>query len=338
MERTSEPGLRIPKSSRIPPPEAWSGISLLTIIVRHSISNFKSQITQYFVNLHPMQRLSIIYILILFFFPFFSKGQTGFSTSSSGLKYRFFTNETGTKPKKGDIIKFNFYLFTDKDSLLFPKRPPPLPQQALVSESSYKGDIEEAFKMMSKGDSAMFLVSADSFYSGQEMPVPRGSVLKVTIKMIDIVSPEAHALEMQKENDDEAASKKRLKAQEIKGLDKYIQMQVPEAIKTADGFYYVIEHKGTGAFPIDSQTIIIQYTEHLLDGTPIDGGHSKIISMILGRHEVIRGLEMGVRMLKKHSKAKLFIPSPLAYGDNGMGKVVPPYMPLVYDVEILEIK
>ena len=285
-------------------------------------------------------RSNIICIFIFLFAPFLSKGQTGFITSPSGLKYRFFTHETGLKPKKGDIVKFNFYLYTDKDSLLFPKRPPMFPQQALIAESSYKGDIEEAFKMMTKGDSAVFLVSADSFYSGTDtkMPVPTGSMVKATIKLIDIETPEAHALELQKEKDDIESTEKRLKAQEIKGLDKFIQVQEPNATKTDDGIYYVIEHKGTGALPKDSQTIIIKYTTHLLDATAIDAGNSKIISFVLGRHEVIRGLELGSRLLKKHSKARIYVPSKFAYGKEGLGKIVPPYMPLVYDVEILDIK
>jgi len=283
-------------------------------------------------------RFRNIFALILLFIPFLSSGQSSFITSPSGLKYKFFTHETGTKPKKGDIVKFNFYLFTEKDSILFPKQKPLFPQQALVNSSYYKGDIEEAFVMMSKGDSAMFLVSADSFYSGQDMPVPKGTMLKATIKMVDIVTPEEQAQERQKEKDEAIAQEQRLKTQETKGLERFINSQEPKAIKTDEGLYYLIDHKGTGPLPKDSQTVIIKYTGHSLDGVVAEEENNKVISIVLGRHEVIKGLEMGARLLNKHARARLFIPSWLGYGDKGKGKVIQPHMPAIYDIEILEIK
>ena len=43
--------------------------------------------------------------------------------------------------------------------------------------------------------------------------------------------------------------------------------------------------------------------------------------------------------LKKGEKAKIILPSQLAFGDQGSSNgVIPPYTPLVYQIEIIDIK
>jgi len=277
--------------------------------------------------------------VLLILVPFISKGQEGFNTSPTGLKYRMFTHENGPKPKLGEIIKFNFILYSYRDSMLSSSYKSEIPVVTEIRPSSYKGDLEEAFMMMSSGDSAMFLVSADSFYNGQQMPVPAGSMLKMRIKMLSIESQADYALEKQKLNEESLKINDKIKAQEIKNLDRYIYHNEPKAKKTGDGLFYVVEHKGRGPMPKDSQTVIISYKAKLLDGTAVDGGSSKITSFVMGRHEVIRGLELGAGLFNKGSKGRLLFTSSLGYGDKGNGGLIHPYSTLIYDdFEVLEIK
>ena len=283
-------------------------------------------------------RLPLIILFAILSFTIESNGQTDFNTSPTGLKYKMFTHENGPKPKLGDVIKFNFILYAPKDSVLSSTYKSLFPVVTEIRPPSYPGDLEEAFMMMSKGDSAMFLVSADSFYNGQVMPVPAGAMLKMRIKMLDIESPAEYAVERQKQNEEQLKISEQLKIQETKNLDIYIKNKAPNALETPDGMYYVIENKGTGPFPKDSQTIIIRYTCYLLNARAIDGESDKVTSFVLGRHEVIRGWEKGVALLNKGSKARLYIPSSLAYGARGQGSIIHPYTTLIYDMEVLEIK
>ena len=50
------------------------------------------------------------------------------------------------------------------------------------------------------------------------------------------------------------------------------------------------------------------------------------------------GLEEAVGTMKKGSKAKVIVPSNMAFGEMGRGTVVPPYTTLVYDVEIVDVQ
>lgn len=57
----------------------------------------------------------------------------------------------------------------------------------------------------------------------------------------------------------------------------------------------------------------------------------------LGQGMVILGWDRGVAGMKVGGKRRLYIPSKLGYGENGIGKI-PPNADLVFDVELLGVK
>ena len=57
----------------------------------------------------------------------------------------------------------------------------------------------------------------------------------------------------------------------------------------------------------------------------------------VGHTPVIAGWTEGLQLLNKGAKAKFIIPSSLGYGEKQQQNEIPPYAPLVFDVEVIDI-
>ncbi|MGH0140973.1 UNVERIFIED_CONTAM: hypothetical protein FKN15_024031 [Acipenser sinensis] len=66
-------------------------------------------------------------------------------------------------------------------------------------------------------------------------------------------------------------------------------------------------------------------------------GNGQPIWFTLGIREVIKGWDKGMQNMCAGEKRKLTVPSSLAYGKDGKGKI-PPNSTLIFDMEILEIR
>uniref|UniRef100_UPI0021CEAAB4 FKBP-type peptidyl-prolyl cis-trans isomerase n=1 Tax=Balneicella halophila TaxID=1537566 RepID=UPI0021CEAAB4 len=110
--------------------------------------------------------------------------------------------------------------------------------------------------------------------------------------------------------------------------------------KTSSGLYYKIEEQGEGKKPIKGQTVAVHYTGMFTDGGVFDSSHSRKqpIEFLLGMGQVITGWDEGIALLNEGGKAKLVIPSDLAYGSAGAGGVIPPNATLLFDVELVKVK
>jgi FKBP-type peptidyl-prolyl cis-trans isomerase len=56
-----------------------------------------------------------------------------------------------------------------------------------------------------------------------------------------------------------------------------------------------------------------------------------------GKYGVIPGWNEAIKKMRKGSIATIIVPSSLAYGEQGRGKI-PPYCPLKFEIQLLEIK
>jgi peptidylprolyl isomerase len=95
---------------------------------------------------------------------------------------------------------------------------------------------------------------------------------------------------------------------------------------------------GTGAAAKDGDTLVVNYTGKLTDGTVFDSSVGKQpFTFVLGAGQVIPGWDQGLVGLKVGGKRTLTIPPELGYGAQGAGSI-PPNATLIFDVELLEIK
>lgn len=146
---------------------------------------------------------------------------------------------------------------------------------------------------------------------------------------------------MQKQHDKkQAAAGVQADENKKKGLDFLAKNKSNPKVKTtASGLQYEVLQEGDGKTkPKASDVVQVKYTGKLLDGTVFDstdknGGAPMDINL----GAVIKGWTEGIQLMSKGSKYRFYIPSELAYGDNGAGPI-PAGATIIFDVELVDIK
>lgn len=110
-----------------------------------------------------------------------------------------------------------------------------------------------------------------------------------------------------------------------------------EGVKTtASGLQYQIIEPGTGKKPLATDTVKVHYKGTLINGEEFDSSYKRGEPAIFPLNGVIKGWTEGLQLLNEGGKAKLFIPSDLAYGDSG-NRSIEPAKTLIFEVELIEI-
>ncbi|MBL7718674.1 MAG: FKBP-type peptidyl-prolyl cis-trans isomerase [Flavipsychrobacter sp.] len=272
--------------------------------------------------------------------------RAGFTYLPNGLSYRIVKDAPGGRnPVTGDLLRVDLRGSLD-DSLLVDSRKDNggKAMEVPMMDPAYDGDIMTGIRLMTAGDSAVFYLSVDTlvkrtFPQGGEIPaVLQGKKeLRYEVTLYAVSSPE----EAEKER--EAAEMVQL-ATDDKKLQDYFSKNKLKPKKTASGLYYLVTTEGTGETIKSGQTASVKYIGTTLDNKVFDANmgpeakRTEPLEVAVGQGMVIRGWDEGLQLLKKGTKAKLFIPSPLAYGATDMGELLKPYSILVFEVVIEDVK
>lgn len=264
-----------------------------------------------------------------------TKSYEGYSQTSSGLYYKFYQQNEGDNPQVRDILDVMLSCSINDTAVIIPENRMILP----MIESLFNGDVYEGFKMMHKGDSASFMVRADStFITLFGSPLPNmfsiSDLMRFEIRLNDFY-PESEMQAKQIEYMKKNYSDETVKAEQE--LHEYFKNNNIKPMTTASGLNYVITKEGNGEKPGVGTLIKVHYTGKLLDGTVFDSSvnRNEPFQFVLGIGQVISGWDEGLQLLTKGSKAVLYIPYYLAYGDRGAG-TIPPFSTLIFEVELID--
>jgi FKBP-type peptidyl-prolyl cis-trans isomerase FklB len=110
-----------------------------------------------------------------------------------------------------------------------------------------------------------------------------------------------------------------------------------ESVKTApSGLQYKVIAEGSGKTPKDEDTVTVHYIGTFIDGTEFDNSIKRGKPETFQVNGVIKGWAEALLMMKEGSKWQLFVPSELAYGQRGQGRI-PPNSTLIFEVELISV-
>jgi FKBP-type peptidyl-prolyl cis-trans isomerase len=113
----------------------------------------------------------------------------------------------------------------------------------------------------------------------------------------------------------------------------------PNVVTTESGLQYEVLTPGTGkVFPIATDNVTVHYKGTTIDGAEFDSSYSRGEPTSFPLNRVIPGWTEGVQLMTEGAKYRFFIPSELAYGQQGAGGSIAPNSTLIFDVELIKIQ
>lgn len=257
---------------------------------------------------------------------------------SSAKEIRIIEKGLGRKVNEGDFMRLDLIYKSRDGKTLFDSRS--LDNDFVIEavKSYYRGSLEEFLLLLHEGDSAHFVVSADSTYKytfGDSLPaeIKPGDELLIELRLKGLTDPATFKSENERRTRQQIDTESR--AIEIYLLDNGLPVQ---AVKP--GVYFFELKKGTGSMPHMGDSVFLRYTGRFLNGEVFDGSFqsgSDLLSYRLGNGERLVEWERAVSTMHVGSVARLILCSPFAYGRTGSG-IIPANTPLVYDIELVRIK
>jgi FKBP-type peptidyl-prolyl cis-trans isomerase FklB len=112
-----------------------------------------------------------------------------------------------------------------------------------------------------------------------------------------------------------------------------------EGVKTTpSGLQYKVIKAGTGKKPKSNDTVTVHYRGTLINGAEFDSSYKRGQPAIFPVSKVIPGWTEGLQLMEVGAKWQLFIPSNLAYGEQGAGSDIGPNATLIFEVELVSIQ
>lgn len=249
--------------------------------------------------------------------------------SDNGDRYQIHEKgESEVSPADGDIVKFNLKIVSELDSVFTDTWKSGAPIEVPMQDGGFIGSFENGLKLLHEGDSATIYVPADSIFNQIRQPlppgVPAGSDLKFIVRLIDVQTQEEHEKSLEDKRNEEAGI-----------IEEFVKENLNSAVKMDNGIYAVTEKEGTGATVAAGDTVTVSYVGKFMDGNVFD--QNETFSFPVGFGYVIKGWDEALKTMKEGQKSTFVIPSELGYGERGAGATIPPFTPLLFEIELKEI-
>lgn len=236
-------------------------------------------------------------------------------TTASGLQYAILQEGKGIMPKPGDKVTVHYVGKLLNDTVFDSSYKRGTPFSFNLGEGRVIKGWDEAIALLHEGDSALLVIPPHLAYGDRAIGnIPANSTLKFIVQLEKVTpAPKIEPFDIKDKPVETTASG--LKVIRINKVDK-------NATKAENG-----------------DNIEVHYTGYFEDGKIFDSSvrRNEPIQFTLGKGQVIKGWEEGLAMLSEGEKARIIIPYPLAYGENGRPPAIPAKANLIFDVELIRV-
>ena len=297
-----------------------------------------------------MRIISVLLVLML-------AACSGYRQGEGDMQYVMHNDVPGEAIRTGDFLSVNYIHRTEEDSLLTSSYLLDHPVFFEQQRSFFKGDIFAGLSLLSEGDSATFRLNFDSMQIILNVPKPantKGKFLVFTVK-VDKVIPKAgksDSLFGQEVRAFYAEDAEMCRQQEDGKIHRYLSTHGLSPFETPSGLFYTVMSKGNGPVAAVGDSVSFEHTGMFITGKVFDCS-MKDTALAKGIYDAQRpyttnivaagagatmpGVDEALLLLPAGTKARLLIPSKLAYGAKG-NSMFAPYMPLVFDIYIREVR
>ncbi len=265
--------------------------------------------------------------------------------TSSGVYYEMLKqNSNGVAVKDSNIVYIH-YVLRDLEG-------------NLIDSLSASADALQTARFLQEPNSVVpqgFYIGADLMNVGEKlrlfMPSYRAyqnfsyktliSPDEIIMAELEVVKTES--LEMQKTQEDQA-------------IEQYIAIHQLDSVQhLPSGIYYQRLTSGSGDQAKSGDAVKLNYKGIYLNDTVFDQSTAdKLLEFVVDRNTLIKGVNEGVKQMRKGEKARILIPSSLAYGPSiaifpatikdEFSKIAftrppfPPFTPVFFELELLDVK
>lgn len=130
---------------------------------------------------------------------------------------------------------------------------------------------------------------------------------------------------------------KRLSENEKRDIDNFVKRKGWPMTETGTGLRYSVYEKGKGEQVQSGDLVMVNFEITLLNGELCYSSEETGSEEFVVDHDHVEsGLHEAIKYLHVGDKAKIIIPSHLAFGLTGDSDKIPPLSPIVYDLEVLD--
>ena len=280
--------------------------------------------------------------------------------TTSGIHYRVLTeNATGAIPEPGNIVNLYYRLEELEGSVIDVRENSPGVAPVTYTFGFSSSDprvhhlifpigLDAMINSMREGEEYEFFLPSRYAYLDYELgdTLSPNAIVRAQIHLSEVLTVEEQR-----------------HAEDAKIKSYLIEQNLENADSLASGVYYLRTKEGDGVEVDKGNRVKVRYTGQLLNGVTFDSNETadrELLEFTVAPNEAISGFLTGIEQMRLGEKGTIVMPSHTAYGqgliaipytfvsnylntvilnprDYGFARRIPPYSPLRFDIEVVEV-